>query len=348
MGRKPTRNLNLPTRMRARVRNGTTYYFYDAGGKPRKEIALGTDYVLAVRKWGELHQATPTVQITLAWVAAKYLASPQFEDVGFGTQDDYRYAIDGLLKSFADAPMDGIKPSHVQLHLDRRTAGDKDAGVKASRHRALREKAVLSMLFAWAQARDFCTNNPVAAIKTKRLPGRKNVYIEDDMLESVYKHASPALRDAIDLAFYTGQRPGDVLQMSETDIRDGVLTFGQDKTGRPMRIAVQGDLAKLVDRMLERKRKFAVRPLQLLVDELGKPMTKPKLRTRFEAAREKAGIDGAAFQFRDLRRKAAADLRDQVNIEASQQLLGHSSVTMTEHYAGGKARKVTAMPKKGN
>lgn len=345
MGRKPTRNLNLPTRMRARVRNGTTYYFYDAGGKPRKEVALGTDYVLAVRKWGELHQATPTVAITVGWAIAKYLASPQFEEVGLGTQADYRYALEKLLTAFGDAPMDAVKPSHVQLYLDQRTAGNAD--LKGSRHRALREKAVLSMLYSWAQARDYCCTNPVALIKTKRLPGRKNVYIEDDMLESVYKHASPALRDAIDLAFYTGQRPGDVLQMSETDIRDEVLTFGQDKTGRPMRIAVQGDLAKLVDRMLERKRKFAVRPLQLLVDELGKPMTKPKLRTRFEAAREKAGIDGAAFQFRDLRRKAAADLRDQVNIEASQQLLGHSSVTMTEHYAGGKARKVTAMPKKG-
>lgn len=152
----------------------------------------------------------------------------------------------------------------------------------------------------------------------------------------------------MDLAYFTGQRPADVLQMSETDIKDGVLAFGQDKTGKPMRIAVAGDLAKLIERMAERKRRFSVRALALLVDESGQPMTKAKLRSRFEAARDKAGIDGAAFQFRDLRRKAAADLRDQAGIQEAQALLGHSSVVMTEHYAAGKARQVTALPKKAS
>jgi integrase len=340
MGRKPTVNNTLPPRMRARVRNGTTYYLYDTGGKPRREIPLGTDYVLAVQQWATHHQAAPTAQATVAWAIGKYLASPQFDDVGLGTQADYKFALDKLAAAFGDAPLAQVKPSHITLYLDKRS--------KESRHRALREKAVLSMVYAWAVARDYCQVNPVAAIKTKRLPGRKNVYIEDDVLEAVYKHASPALRDAIDLAYYTGQRPADVLQMSETDIRDGVLGFGQDKTGKPMRIAVAGDLERLVQRMLERKRQFAVRALSLLVDEHGKPMTKAKLRSRFDAAREAAGEIAANFQFRDLRRKAASDLRDQKDIYASQALLGHANVEMTEHYAGGKARKVSAIPRKAS
>lgn len=340
MGRKPTVNTNLPSRMRARARGGKTYYLYDAGGKPRKEIPLGTDYVLAIQRWAELHQAAPTAQATVAWAIGKYLASPQFDDVSMGTQADYRFALDKLAGAFGDAPLDQVKPSHITLYLDKRS--------KESRHRALREKAVLSMVYAWAIARDFCTTNPVAAIKTKRLPGRKDIYIEDAVLEAVYAHASPALRDAMDLAFYTGQRPADVLQMAETDIRDGVLVFGQDKTGKPMRIAVAGDLAALVQRMQERKRKFAVRALALLVDERGKPMTRAKLRSRFESARDAAGDIASHFQFRDLRRKAAADLRDQADIFASQALLGHSNVAMTEHYAGGKAKKISAIPRKAS
>lgn len=338
MGRRPTKHLNLPPRVRARVRGDTTYYFYDTGGRPRKEIPLGTDYVLAVQKWATLHEATTTEKPTVSWAIGKYLASPQFADVGRGTQADYGFALDQIAKHFGTAPLDEVRPSHITLYIDKRGA--------SSRHRALREKAVFSMLFNWCVARDYCTSNPVAAIKNKRLPGRRNVYIENTMLDGVYQFASPALRDTMDLAYFTGQRPADVLRMSETDIKDGVLVFGQAKTDRPMRIAVEGDLARLIERMAERKRQFAVRPLALLVDESGKPMTKAKLRTRFEAARAKAGLTGQEFQFRDLRRKAASDLRDQSGIEQAQALLGHSSVTMTEHYASGKAKKVTELPRK--
>ena len=60
MGRKPTKNLNLPPRMRARVRGTKTWYYYDAGGKPRREIPLGNDYPLAVRQWSELEHERPS------------------------------------------------------------------------------------------------------------------------------------------------------------------------------------------------------------------------------------------------------------------------------------------------
>jgi integrase len=340
MGRKPSRNLNLPSRLRARVRGSTVYYFYDHGGTPRKETSLGTDYILAVQKWAEMHESSPTEKITVAWAISKYLASPQFDQVSLGTQADYRYALDKLIVKFGDAPMDQVKPSHVTLYIDQRS--------KQSKHRALREKMVLSMVYSWCMARDYCTTNPAASIKSKRLPGRKNVYIEDDMVEAVYKLASPALRDAIDLAYYLGQRPADVLKLSESDIRNGSFDFKQNKTGKPMLIGAGGDLDLLIKRMAERKTKFTVRCLQLLVDEHGKPMTKSKLRSRFDAARDAAGISGAEFQFRDLRRKSGSDLRDQVGLEAAQALLGHSSVVMTEHYTGGRARKVSAIPRKPN
>lgn len=41
MGRRPSSNLNLPPYMRKRVRGVHTYYYFDTGDKPRKEIALG-------------------------------------------------------------------------------------------------------------------------------------------------------------------------------------------------------------------------------------------------------------------------------------------------------------------
>lgn len=338
MGRRPSVNCNLPPRMRARRRGKRTYYFYDCGGKPRREIPLGTDYILAVQQWATLHQAQPTAQMTVAWLIGKYLASPAFDDVGTGTQADYRYALDKLLEKFGNAPIDQVKASHVTLYIEQRS--------QSSKHRALREKAVMSMLYAWAIERDFCQFNPAGAVKTKKLPGRKAIYISDDMLDAVYDQAPPDLKDAMDLAYYIGQRPGDLLDMTLVRIRDGMLEYRQNKTGTAQRIAMTGGLAEVIERIQTRKAEHKVSSLFLLVNERGQKMTRAMLRSRFEAARTAAGISGKDFQFRDLRRKSGTDLRDQAGLDAAQDLLGHRSQAMTEHYTGARGKKISAIPHK--
>jgi integrase len=338
MGRHPSVNRNLPPRMRARRRGNTTYYLYDTGGKPRHEIPLGIDYILAVQQWAQLHQAQPTAQMTVAWMIGKYLTSEEFNSVSTGTQADYKFALDKLMAAFGDAPLDQVKAAHVTLYLDKRG--------KESKHRALREKAVLSMLYSWAMARDFCHFNPAGAVKTKRLPGRKGIYIHDEMLDAVYAEAPQDLKDAMDLAYYIGQRPGDLLGMTLIKIRDGMLEYRQNKTGTPQRITLVGALKEVIDRIQARKAEHKVTSMFLLVNERGQKMTKAMLRSRFEAARTAAGIDGKDFQFRDLRRKSGSDLRDQAGLDAAQDLLGHASQAMTEHYTGARGKKVSAIPAK--
>ena len=56
------------------------------------------------------------------------------------------------------------------------------------------------------------------------------------------------------------------------------------------------------------------------------PFTHGALRSRFDKAREDAGV---TFQFRDIRAKIATDTE---NLAHAQRLLGHKSRTMTEHY----------------
>ena len=43
--------------MRARPRGKKIFCHLDTGEKPRCEIPLGSDYVMAVQKWGELTSA---------------------------------------------------------------------------------------------------------------------------------------------------------------------------------------------------------------------------------------------------------------------------------------------------
>ena len=325
--------------MRARrQRSGRVFYYFDTGEKPRREIPLGDDFPLAVQAWGKLSQRdTPDLK-TISWVIAKYIASDDYDKLAIGTQADYRFALDKLADAFGDAPLSGVKSAHVQLYLDDRK--------KESEHRAQRERAILSMIYRWAMARDWCSSNPVAPIRGKRLPGRRAITITDEQMDAVYQLAGQPLRDALDLAYLLGQRPGDLLKLSETDIRGDILQFRQNKTGEPLRFAIAGQLADLLKRIEARKRTFPVRSLALLIDERGKRLTKNQLRSRFETARTAAGIGGDDFQFRDMRRKAGTDLRDQAGLDAAQDLLGHRSQAMTEHYTGGAGKIRKTLPKR--
>lgn len=336
MGRKHSANLNLPPQMRARKRGDKVYYFYDTGGRPRREISLGSDYVMAVQKWSELHVADAPVLPTVGYAIAKYLSSAAFSGLASGTQADYRFALDKIAEHFAPAPLDQVTPVHLTKYLALRGA--------ESKHRAQREVAVLGMIFRFARSIGLTTNNPKESVQIKRLPGRKHVYISDTMLDALYDQACQPLKDAIDLAYCIGQRPADVLALSSMNIEDGAIEYRQGKTGTPQRIMIAGPLKELIDRIEQRKKSYRVHSLFLLVDERGNKMTKAKLRGRFEKARAAAGIAGKDFQFRDLRRKSGTDLRDQRGIEAAQDLLGHASITMTEHYTGARGKRVAAIP----
>src|ERR1035437_10060623 len=68
----------------------------------------------------------------------------------------------------------------------------------------------------------------------------------------------------------TGQRPADVLKLARSDIRNGALHIEQNKTGKKIRMTIEGDLAVLIQRMSTRK----VMSLQLVNNKDGHPMTK--------------------------------------------------------------------------
>ncbi|MNN55000.1 Phage integrase family protein [compost metagenome] len=153
-------------------------------------------------------------------------------------------------------------------------------------------------------------------------------------------HGSAPLRDAMDLAYLTGQRPADALRMTEQDIIDGHLIITQEKTKQPLRITITGELAKLVERIRARKATHKIVTGALLTNIHGKRLTAPALRTHFDAAKKRAAKhvpelaqEIMAFWFYDLRAKAADDTSDDRGDQAASDLLGHDSVKTTQrHY----------------
>jgi integrase len=317
--------------MRKRARGQAVYYFYDKGGKPRKEVSLGTDYILALRKYADLHQMdAPKGEVLFCDVIKKY-RSDALPKLAASTIRIQQSDIKHVEAYFKDAPIDQIKPMHIARFLDKH----KDKPTTANRC-----KRLFSTM--WNKARGWGYTdlpNPCIGVETHTLQ-KRTVYITDEVYNAVHAAASAAIKDALDLAYLTGQRPGDALNMSEHDIIDGHLIVTQIKTKQPLRIAITGELEALIERIRARKAGHNIVTAALLVNLNGKRLTKAVLRNHFEAAREKAAIEqpGLAeqitkFWFYDLRAKAADDTSDERGEQAASDLLGHDSVRTTQrHY----------------
>lgn len=176
--------------------------------------------------------------------------------------------------------------------------------------------------------------------KNKEVP--RDFYANDAIWNAVSAKAMGELKDAMDLAYLTGQRPADVLVMRRDDIEDKALGVKQKKTQKKLRILLEVDevesgLRKLVRKILERNAPHGS-PYLLLTDT-GKRVTAAMLRHRWDDAREdavkEAVIAGdqvlagriSQFQFRDIRPKAASEITD---VDHASLLLGHTKGDITE------------------
>lgn len=329
-------------------KSGNVYYYFDTGTKGVKEIPLGSDYREAVKKWIELSNA-PTVHPceTFADLADKYEAEVVTTKAK-STQATQRGDIRKLREFFCNpspAPLNEIKPKHVYLLLQ---------WAKSTPTTANRLKRTLSHMFNMARAWGWTENeNPCTGIEGHSL-GKREVYITDEVFKAVYEQGSDLLKDAMDLAYLTGQRPGDVRELTERNIKDGYLVIKQSKTGAPLRFVIEGALAELLDRIARRKAGSKIYSLNLLTSPRGTAVPPVTLRRHFEAAREKAATasekagntqmaaDIRAFWFYDLRAKAADDVADERGEQAAAKQLGHTSVSTTKRHYLRRGAKVSA------
>lgn len=365
MGRKPTRWTNLPKGMRARPRGKLIHYYLDTGAKPRVEIPLGSDYVLAVQKWAELTSRPKPASGTgtFGYVVAEYrreiipTKAPR-------TQLDNDKELGWLLRFFDDppAPLDSIEPMHVRQYMTWRVKASRKAfeeknaeraragrlpqpmPPKYGQVRANREKALFSHIWNYARNEGYTKlANPCTGITGYTEDGR-DAFVDDDTLARVMAKADQPMQFALRLARITGQRPADVLRMSDTHISDGVLNVQQGKTKAKLRIAIEGELKTLLEEIALYKAGMTVRSLSVLVVENGQALTVSMLRDRFDAARAAAGIEKALFQFRDLRAKTATEADEMSGTKTAQAILGHTTEAMTAKYIRHKVgRKVSPL-----
>lgn len=317
--------------MRKRVqRSGKVYYYLDTGAKPRKEIPLGDDYIVALRKYAEHYEIAKTESPSFGDVMTKYEVDVM-PTLATSTQRTHKHDMKHLRAKFNDAPLDQIKPMHIREFLDIH----RDKPTTANRC-----KRLFSTLWNHARGWGYTdAENPCTGIMGHALKKRE-VYVTDEVYDAVRAHASEALREAMDFSYLTGQRPGDALKARMDDIEDGTLAIAQGKTGKRLRIAIVGQLADLIARIQVRKAGHKTVHAQILMARDGQPMTKQILRDHFAAAKTAAAEKHPElakaikeFWFYDLRAKAADDTSAERGEQAASDLLGHDSIKTTrKHY----------------
>lgn len=325
MGRPKGRFPDLPPHMTGREIGRKVHYYHQRDGK---KTPLGTDKAAALRQWAILEAGSIGSGFVAVADAYEEFMKPH---LSVNSRKHYRIALDNLRESFEKGRLEQIEPIHVKQYIRRRT----------KKGAAIFEKKVLSALFNWARESGLTkAPNPCHGIKFSQSErkvigrlGKRDRYVTDAEFQAVLSRADPLLQDIMELAYRTGQRPGDVLAMTRHDIRDGTLMVVQEKTGAKVPIIIEGKLKHVLERALGRPRR--IQSMYIIATPDGQRLSYDAMHRRFLKARGTAD-----WQFRDIRAKTATDLPD---IARAQKLLGHARETTTAIYRRSKGLPIAPL-----
>lgn len=242
--------------------------------------------------------------------------------LGARTQRDYHRHIALLTRDFGHhvPTVNPIRPKDVGRWMDVPTG-------KQHRNKVC---AVLSAVMGMAVGVwyvDGCDANPCANIRHHPSKPRSR-YVTDDEFHAVRALAPFNVQLAMDLALLTGQRSGDVLDLTWSNIYSTHIDVTQGKTGKHLGIRITPALQEVLQRARNYKpftgpRKYVIRA------RTGDPYTHEGMRALWQRVMNEAMRLGAIrkrYTFHDLRAKCASDKK---NLQSASELLGHSDQALT-------------------
>ncbi|UEC23792.1 tyrosine-type recombinase/integrase [Pasteurella canis] len=318
---------NLICRSRKRVSGKVVdyYYYVLADGK---EKSLGLDKNLAILEAAKLNcnRAISIETVSFIQMAQKYLAEI-VPNKAQQTQYADKSAIKYLSLFFGDPPVElnKIQPKHIKMYLDWR----KSVPAKAN-------KEIGTFNHIWNIAREFgytSLSSPTLGIKKFKMSAR-DVYVEDHIYKIFYDLANQDMKDLMDIAYLTGQRPVDIVGMTVHQIHDGILHINQKKTKKRLRFKMTGQLATIIERRIKNTSQVF-----LFQNKRKQKLSRQTLTNWFSDLRELALAQYPSLeseikevQFRDLRAKSATDIFLLQDTETAKIQLGHTDQKTTKRY----------------
>ncbi|MCD2164337.1 site-specific integrase [Comamonas koreensis] len=306
------------------------YYFFNMQSEGGKDIPLGSDYDIALKKWKDLTETgeLKTGLIGQAMARWKLEELPQYESKE--TVRGYTKSLKQLEPVFGDAQWEDVDLPTLRRYLDLRTA----------KTQGNREMSLLSIV--WHKALLWgMTKLPWPAEGVRNWKNEENARefeVTPELFNAVYRMGDQTLKDCMDIASATALRLTDA-----RNIRlpvNGILHHKTSKTGKRLEFVVAD--SPVLAAIVERRMSSPSSCVMLLSTPSGAAVTWRMLRDRWDAAREAAAYRAEKtnnpalaalirkMYLRDMR-SFASDLAG--SVDDASRLLQHSSKRITErHY----------------
>lgn len=316
-------------------RHGKTRWRFRRSGSPECQTTLPFDsaewwewYFAAVQ--GQKHEigSGRTNPGTFNALIVAYYQSSAWKLLKAPTQKAYRGEIERFRAKHGDKRVGDLKASHIAKMMDLK------AEHPAAANNLLR---ILRVLLSFAKTRGWRTDNP--ALEVRKLAYRTDGFHSWTDAEIAAFEARWPLgtkeRLAFDLLLFTGQRSSDVRIMTANQVREGMISLRQEKTGEALDIPIHAALAASLAAHRSEQ-------LVLVATAYGQPFTAKGFGNWFSAAARRAGLP-AGCSAHGLRKAAARRLAE-AGCTAHQiaAITGHRSLKEIERYTRAVDQKHNA------
>lgn len=312
------------------------YYVVRVDGK-KKWIRLSNDYQEALFKYAELEgnpHNTGFIKAAIDKYRVEILPSKAPK-----TRRERQYLLDRLKRVFGEMRYEALQPKHLQEYLQTRT----DKKGKTVPVAANREIKLLSSIFRHCIVWGFHDSNPCEHVFYHPEKGRDR-YITDAELDLLRDNADEMTRAIIDIAYCTGMRKSDILQIKSADAAPEMLYNKQNKTGKQQLFLYKPKLKAAIESAKKlkktRRTKDNAHPLTpyLFINSKGGVISETGFNSTWRRLKTKTGLVGDRnLTFHDIRAKALTDAKNKHGLEYAQALGGHENASQTEHYIKSKS-----------
>jgi integrase len=246
-----------------------------------------------------------------------YQKSATFKALGPSTQANYRSVYRLAERVLGPLPIDRLTRRVCVAFLDGYD-GDPARDIPARPGAKKTARIALASLFAYAENTGWIEprDNPLRGYKLGQGTGARRRFAstaEIRALEAAAPTLEPWLLPALRLLLYTGQRPGDLLQLTRANLKDGGrrLELTQSKTGTFVRIPLHKHARSALAAQAEADQAAGAVALDppLIHDAAFRPIPYQTFNRRWRSLLKAAGI-ARDLQARDFRRTAVVSLAE--------------------------------------
>lgn len=315
MNRPRKTNTQLPPRV---YKGKSAYEWHPKGGGALR--LCGLDATIAqVHAAFEAAQTKSVSEDTTEYLIEQYFKSQQFRDLKPNTQRDYTEYSKKIILAFGAMEPGQIKPIHVRKYMDKRG--------QTSKVRANRERAFLSIVFAWCYERGMVESNPASGVRNFK-EFRRERYVEDYEYKAVYDLAPIQVKAAMEISYLCAARQRDVLDIHIKDLREEGIYICQNKTGKTQIKEWTPRLKEAVE--LARNVESTIQSMYVIHNRQGQRYTSSGFQAMFKRAVNRAleeKLIQEKFTFHDLKRRALSNFEGD-----KRKFSGHKTQAMTERY----------------